>query len=242
MNLRPTSTILWAATAYALLVTGVYLWGYWGRFGLNVLEYIGIGDMVSHAAIPFLASIVWLVVVFALSTLSQPHRALPPPTEVANVVTFLQTHWRSIAILDGFAIIWVVGHVAEPERWFVVIIFIVPLIPIPANLQLFIDLVPDSSVRFWLMWASVVVIALAFAEGRTQSDHILRGEGPLLVDVVGSGLQLKSDAAHPVSYVGHIADFFVLYDSAQSQIIFLNAQRVNSLTLIQNPKAADDVL
>jgi hypothetical protein len=242
VNLRPTSTILWAASAYALLVTGLYLFGYWGRFGLNVLEYIGIGDMVSHALMPFLASIISLVFAFTLSTISQPQRPLPAPTEVAKAIRFVQTYWRTLTIVDLMAVAAVIGYCPEPERWFLAMILILPLILIPTNSQIVIDLLPNPTLRFWVVWVFFVVTALAFAEGRTQADHLLRGEGPLLVDVGGSGLQLKSDAAHPVSYVGHIADFFVLYDSAQSQIIILNAQKVNSLTLIQNPKAADDVL
>lgn len=242
MNLRPTNTVLWIAGAYALVVTALYLFGYWGRFGLNVLEYIGIGDIVSHALMPFLASIVSLVVVFALSTISRGQSVPPPPTGVVNTVKFVQTYWRPLAILDLFAIILVIGLGPEPERWFLAIILMMPLTALLTHLEFFIDLLPNPSVRSSVIGLSVVVAALAFAQGRVQADHLLKGEGPLLVDVVGSGLQLKSDAAHPVSYVGHIADFFVLYDSAQSQIVILNAQRVNSLTLIENPKAAGDVL
>lgn len=224
------------------MVTALYLFGYWGSFGLNVLEYIGIGDIVSHALMPFLASIVSLAFGAALSTISRGPSAPPPPPEVVNTIKFVQTYWRPLAILDGFAIALVLGLAPEPERWFLAIILIIPLTAMPTYLDFFIDLLPNPSVRSSVIGLSILLAALAFAEGRLQADHIVKGTGPLLVDVVGSGLQLKSDAAHPVSYVGHIEDFFVLYDSEQSQVVILNAQKVTSLTLLENPKAAPDVL
>lgn len=232
------SRILWIAGAYTLVVTGLYLFGYWGRLGLNVLEYIGIGDIVSHALMPFLATIVSLAFGFALSTVI--HGARFQSGEGADTIIgrFGRTHWRQLAILDLVAILSVVLFGTEPLKWFLVAMLMIPLTVLPTHLDYFIELMPNPSVRASLLQFPLIIAALSFAQGRLQADNLLKGAGPLLVDVVGSGLQLKSDAAHPVSYVGHVADFFVLYDSAQSQVVLLNAQKVNSLALIKNPKAA----
>src|SRR4029077_14333012 len=108
-----------------------------------------------------------------------------------------------------------------------------PLAPLLTHHDLLVALMPDPVVRGRLLSLSLTLAALSFATGRVQADQVLNRAGPILVDVAGSGLALKSDTVHLVGYVGHVADFFVLYDSAQSQVVILNAQKVNSLVLVQ---------
>jgi hypothetical protein len=70
-----TNKILWIASGYALAVAALYLWGYWERFGLNFLEYIGFGDMLRYALIPFLISMAGVVLGLALSTITHCPRS-----------------------------------------------------------------------------------------------------------------------------------------------------------------------
>jgi hypothetical protein len=124
----------------------------------------------------------------------------------------------------------------EPWGWYVVAGLLTWLSVLPTHLDYFITLMPNPRVRADLLAFGVFIAAMAFAQGRFEAYSLLRGEGPLLVDVVGSGLQLQSSQDHPVSYVGHLADFFVLYESARSHLVILNAEKVNSLVLVKNPK------
>jgi hypothetical protein len=233
------SRSLWIAGAYTLVITSLYLFGYCGRFGLNVLEFIGIGDIVSHALMPFLASMAFAILGFVISTVD-PRRDLFPPGGATDnrIGRFGRAHWRLLLTLDLWALALVAIFGPEPLRWFLIIIFIVPVATALTHLDFLIAAMPSPSVRAFVLDFSLMIAASAFAVGRLQADSLLKGAGPLLVDVVGSSLQLESDASHPVSYVGHAADFFVLYDSAQSQVVILNAQKVNSLVLTKNPKAA----
>jgi hypothetical protein len=232
------SRSLWVASAYTLLVTSLYLFGYWGRFGLNVLEFIGIGDIVSHALMPFLASMAFAVLGFVISTVD-PRRDLFPPGGGAYspIGRFGRAHWKVLLTLDLWALALVAILGPEPLRWFLVIILIMPVATALTHIDFLIAAMPNPSVRAFVLDFSLMIAAAAFAVGRQQADSLLKGAGPLLVDVVGSGLQLKSDASHPVSYVGHVTDFFVLYDSAQSQVVILNTQKVTSLVLTKNPQA-----
>jgi hypothetical protein len=40
------------ATPYALFVSALYLWAYWGSFGIAILQYLSLADIVRVAAIP----------------------------------------------------------------------------------------------------------------------------------------------------------------------------------------------
>jgi hypothetical protein len=231
---------LWILSASILVVSGLYLFGYGGRFGLNVLEYIGVGDIVSHALMPFLAAIAFAVLGFAISAVTHDDRMdrlFPPGGSEAASARFVRRHWRPFAALYLVAIGFVAMLGPEPWRWYLVVLLTFPLATLLTHHDLLIALMPDPVVRGRMLTLLLAVATFSFAQGRVQADLVLNGAGPLLVDVAGSGLTLKSDAVHPVSYVGHVADFFVLYDSAQSQIVILNAQRVNSLALTKNPKA-----
>jgi hypothetical protein len=232
---------VWILSAYTLVVTGLYLFGYWGRFGLNVLEYIGVGDIVSHALMPLLAATVFAVLGFAISAVTHDDltdRLFPPGGSGASSARFVRAHWRAFAALCLVAIGFVAVLGSEPWRWYLVVVLTFPLATLLTHYDLLIALMPDPVVRGRMLTLLLAVAAFSFATGRVQADLVLNGAGPLLVDVAGSGLTLKSDAVHPVSYVGHVADFFVVYDSAQSQIVLLNTQKVTSLALIKNPKAA----
>ena len=185
------SRSLWIAGAYTLVVTSLYLFGYWGRFGLNVLEFIGIGDIVSHALMPFLASIAFAVLGFVISTVD-PRRDLFPPGGGADnrIGRFGRAHWRLLLTLDLWALALVAIFGPEPLRWFLVIIFIVPAATALTHLDFLIAAMPSPSVRAFVLDFSLMIAASAFAVGRLQADSLLKGAGPLLVDVVGSSLQL----------------------------------------------------
>lgn len=187
---------------------------------------------------PFLAVIISMAFGAAFGTLIYGTSFQPRGGDDTVIGRFSRTYWRSLAFLDLVAMCVVVRFVPEPRCWLLVAVLMMPLASLTTNFSVLAALVPNRVVRLSLLEFPLVVAALAFAQGRVHADDLIKGEGPLLVDVVGSSLQLKFDATHPVSYVGHIADFFVLYDSAQSQVVLLNDQKVNSLALTRNPKAA----
>ncbi len=230
------SRILWIAGAYTLVITGLYLFGYWGRFGLNVLEYIGVGDIVSHALMPILATIATTILGLAIGMVAA-HGA-PGGGADTIIGRFSRTHWRPLVILDLVAMGFLARFGREPVQWFLIVVLTMPLGDLLTHHDFFIAQMPNPLVRARLLNLSLGLAALFFAIGRVQAGEVLDGKGSLFVDVAGSGLELKSDASHPVSYVGHVADFFVVYDSANSQVVFLNAQKIKSLALIRNPKAA----
>src|SRR5258708_3632512 len=93
-NLKINKTILWIASGYALMVATLYLWGYWGSFGLNFLEYIGFGDLLRYALTALLASLAGYVFGWGLSELT--HGDMFPPGGGAEtpIGRFGRKYWR----------------------------------------------------------------------------------------------------------------------------------------------------
>jgi len=229
---------VWIASGYALTVTALYLWGYWGRFGVNFLEYIGFGDMLRYALIPFLTSMAVGTLGFAISVIGPVGDLYPPGGGTDTAFgRFGRKHWRQLAALDLALVFALAKFGPALGRWYV-IATLLTLLSLPlTHLDSFIALMPNPQVRASLLSLAIFIAATAFPLGRIKAHNLLSGEGPLFVDVVGSGLQLQFNKDHPVIYVGHLAEFFVLYESASSHLVLLNAEKVSNLILVQNPKA-----
>jgi hypothetical protein len=229
--------ILWIASGYALVVAALYLWGYWESFGLNFLEYIGFGDMLRYALIPFLISMASVALGFTFSAIRNDDRLPPGGGADTSIGRFGRQYWRPLVELYLVTTVAIALFGPEPWRWYLVAVLLMWLTVVLTHLDYFINLMPNPRVRANILQFGVFIAAMAFAQGRFEAYLVLRGRGPLLVDVVDSGVQLQSSEDHPVSYLGHLADFFVLYESARSHLVVLNQQKLNSLVLLQNPKA-----
>lgn len=55
---RLTNRQLQLAVPYAIVVSVLYLFGYWGTFQINPLEYVGVGDLIKLAAYPLMTVLV----------------------------------------------------------------------------------------------------------------------------------------------------------------------------------------
>ncbi|HEY6644118.1 hypothetical protein [Povalibacter sp.] len=79
-TLRFTPYIPWVS-AYAVAAGALYLWGYWSKFHVNILEYMGLLELALAAAFPLFSAVIGLVggvvlgQVFGGNSLSQGHGA-----------------------------------------------------------------------------------------------------------------------------------------------------------------------
>ena len=76
---------------------------------------------------------------------------------------------------------------------------------------------------------------LAFYNGNLAAQAIKNGNGHQLVDVDRSRLPLKSDENNPVTLLGHLSEYFVLYESATQNVVFIRTKDDSPLFLRPNP-------
>lgn len=58
--------VIYFSTAYGFVVSMLYLFGYWSTFGINILEYIEISDVIKLSIYPILTSVGVNVAGFAI--------------------------------------------------------------------------------------------------------------------------------------------------------------------------------
>lgn len=56
-------------SAYIVVVSTLYLWGYWGYFGVDILSYVSIGDIVAISAYSVSASLFIFALSYAVGSL-----------------------------------------------------------------------------------------------------------------------------------------------------------------------------
>jgi hypothetical protein len=66
---------------YALMVSAIYLWGYWGTFGINVLDYLRVSDIIKAAVYPVVSAFAFMAIGALLGEVLSPR---PEPSAGAN--------------------------------------------------------------------------------------------------------------------------------------------------------------
>lgn len=126
---RPkTFPFIYATSAYVLLVGVLYLWAYWSEFGINVLEYLGVSDIVRIAAIPLAATVASFVIggvlaVFMVAVV--PHRILKKAFGISEAD--LDKEFR-LGIISAVILSVIVLLISGDRAWYYVgLFFIAPL-------------------------------------------------------------------------------------------------------------------
>ncbi|ELY3803194.1 hypothetical protein SMX72_001740 [Cronobacter sakazakii] len=84
------STII---STYCLLLSIAYLWGFWGHFDINILNYIGVSDIIKSAVWPMIIAVIMYLIQIALNLFNGPksnltvkYADMPKPEKIEHVI------------------------------------------------------------------------------------------------------------------------------------------------------------
>jgi hypothetical protein len=231
MDERTLRLIGYVSGIGGLAVSVIYLFGFWGSFGLNVLEYIGLGDVLAHALFPILALIALQAIPYMFGRLAAASGPQPPPPDA--LVQFGRKHWRLLGVLCVVGGVLALRLMSEPGRTVISWMFLVFLVLILVSQAVLVgELKAEMRPR---ILAAILLLSYVFITGRMDAYQIINGEAALVVDRSASGLPLSSNGDNPISYVGRLSDFYVLYESKSARIIILRTDKIGLLVLLKNP-------
>jgi len=225
--------IIAIAVPYFVVVSAAYLFGYWGAFNMNVLEYIGFADIAKISVFPLLASLAYVVAGFLISEFL--HSSRLPPGGGANTAVgrFGRKHWRGLLGIQVLLIVLLSIFGQDPWQWFSVALLIglfgTPL----SHVEQVIQLLPEPRVRSAILFYLLFLPCISFAYGRLEAHVVKTGHPTNVIDVERSKLPLKEDAKHPVCYLGLVGGVYVLFESLSGQVVFVQQ---GSTTLYVTPK------
>jgi hypothetical protein len=131
---------------------------------------------------------------------------------------------------------WSYGSSLSPYQFTVILITFLLITLFAAFANEKIDYYNKTIGLAILVGALIVLIPIyAIDAGLEGASKAKRGEGTLFVDLSASASQLPVGPHQPVSYLGRLGDFFVVYEAKTGRLIIVRTDKVESLALVPKP-------
>ncbi len=172
MNEIPYKKCLAFALPYSIAVSLLYLFGYWGFFRINVLEFVGFDDIAKLALYPLLGSLLSLWVGFATSQVLSGDRFPPGGGAQSRIRQLGRKHWQGLIIVNFLLVLISASFLPEPGKWFVVAVLVSFFSTPMTHLDYFIALIPNPRLRDTILYLLILTDALAFAFGNLDATSL----------------------------------------------------------------------
>lgn len=217
---------------YLVMVGACYLFGYWGAFQINVLEYISFTDVAKLAVYPLMASLVFALAGVALSELVHAPHFPPGGGNDTSIGRFGLRHWRLLLSLQIIVTVLVTIYAPEPGKWFVVALLVSLFSTALAHAEKLIELLPNPRFRATVLFMSLFLPTMGFALGRQQAYLVKTGAADQFVDVERSRLPLTAEGKNQVAYLGLLGNLYVLREGKTGHIVFVKQRDDSPLFLV----------
>lgn len=249
------SAKLYFASLYFITVGVLYLWGYWPRFGINILEFMEFTDILKVTAYPIVVSVLTLFVgSFLGTTVIRFQEAKAKAKSGASVnadertVEELQA---SIAKLTRdifwFKAIYVVCLLAASTAaflgWLYAWIPLPFLISIPfanklSDLPQLKQFIADRTLRLLTAFLIVTIPTSAYSAGRIAAENIIKGNS--FYYVISDIADYKGNIAEEsLRFIGHAGDYIFLFDSKKEATLFIKLDDDKAISLKKFKKEVD---
>ncbi len=161
---------------YFIAVGVLYLWGYWPTFGVNILEYAGLTDIIKTAAYPIASLFAFFALGAVLGEFLAHEDALPPGGGVhtpAGRIFRRIAPYLAVAYLAGTLLLFVFG---PDEKWRILPVLVtLPIYFVGRRYRVLSDLVANDNVRSILIFLLSALPFFAYGHGRLKAAEIVSG-------------------------------------------------------------------
>jgi hypothetical protein len=215
--------VLALITPYSLLVSLLYLFGYWGSFGINILEYIALSDVLKSAMSPLLYSSLLLFIGFSIGNLlSVPIIKYMPPGGGKDLPEAKYFRWmfRGVMALIAVVIAYKIFFESGNYRWFSIAALSMVIIPsIVGNASYFENAIPIKQIRVLIINVFLSVSFYAFGWGAIDAELAKNNDNTLKINEVVS----------EYSYIGWAGDFLFLWNKSEATVITKAKSTIQSI-------------
>lgn len=212
---------LWYAMPPFLLGVGLlFLWGYWGTFDVNVLEYLALTDVVKVAAYPILAY--GAVTLYSLVAMLWFDVHDVRRKEGGRLAVSKLFKWTMGSATVG-ASVYLIAK-GDSERW----------LSVALTLGLLVSMAAIESKRLWdriePTWFSILTVivvcmlpAIAFGLGKSNAERILMGTSfHYLVESRESlPVRVNGDAKVQPRHLGYAGDHHFFLDPLTQTLVIV---------------------
>ncbi len=212
------------ATPYATVVSLLYLIGYWSTFKINILNFIGLSDILKLALIPILL----LFVMTGILSLFVFYLGFTPPVfrQTSNTRLFqsmgrLRTFLFIIFIIGGI-VGWI--FLASEPKWFIISMLVCGTAILGIYyLATKAGIISDTRIRLLVTLLVVIPVCLAPVVGRRSGQRVMDQPTGRLVDV--KLFREYGSAAFKEKHIFDGQDNLVYLGAANDYVFFLSLDK-----------------
>lgn len=201
---------------FGILVSLLYLFGYWSTFGINILHFAALTDVIKLAIYPLFISAVLSFAGLYFQALVRGQFSETEPSKVFIELKPPAIRWvsiiASVSMIATIAVLHGNGFALSIAGVFLAFIVNINIGPLPV-LKPFL---PNPVIRQFASWAILVVLFSSFGRGRQDAEEILKGKDGKVVSTAifkGKGTEeFKSkgllEKHETLKYLGAAGDYF----------------------------------
>lgn len=229
-----TLSIKYWLAPYAIVVSTLYLWGYWGSFHVNVLEYIGITDIVKAAVYPIASAFAFFAIGAVLGEAMSPTLNIPPGgganTEIGRWLRRVAP-FVVIAYLLAVTLYFLIG---PTEKWRILPVLFAIAVYLPLkSTGILLDELKSDAARSIAVFLLAALIPFAYGRGVLEANDVLTGKNYAFAasEMPGHPVPVNAKPSELPRYVGKANDRYVFFDPMGQSILFIAASEVKALIL-----------
>jgi len=232
------------SVSFGSILAALWLMGFWGAFDVSIFEFADLTDVLKLALYPAAGS--FLLLFLAIGMVELFDKKAPAARHDAETLVKLQhqseRRVKVVVAISAALLLLVLTLVPEPSKW-----FLMTVIAGVGGAPVIDRVVPHTWVshkrlRSPLLIGILLVPGMAFVFGREHGFGVKNGNADAFVDIERSELALKVLPGKPVAYLGHIGEFFVMYETSTGTVVFISAKEHAKLFLQHNPRHVMRVL
>lgn len=224
---------------YFTVIGGLYLWLYWGYFGINIYEFISLNEIMKLSIYPVIAGSVFVVVGAILGEILRGDSLPDGGGKDTSVGKFLNNARPVFKVLWIVAVI-VLFTIKLPSEFLLVLgPFIVGPIWLRRNeLSFLVEQIPNERTRSTVVWLLLLLPFYVCYSAKSNANNILNNKKYNFIELnipatEGTSVPNKKDKLKLLGYVDQ--NLFLLFNDNKS-VVIVKMDKVQPLILHTFPE------
>lgn len=210
-------------TPYSLAVSLLYLFGFWGTFNVNILEYIALTDVVKNAMLPLLYSSAFVLIGFTIaSIMTSPMQTNMPSGGGAHLPEAKYFIWifRVITLLTLLGALYFVFFDVGRTRWLnIALLLMTPIFVVIGDAPMAEKYIAHKRLRILVVCSLTFILLCSFGWGAFDAEKAKNDDQSLKIN----GIISKH------SYVGRAGDYLFLWSKKANSIVIKYKSDIKSI-------------
>jgi hypothetical protein len=228
------ASYVYFGSLYFVTVGALYLWGYWSPFGVNILEYLALSDILKITAYPIATALLLSAVGAAIGeTLVSEDRLPPGGGKDTRIGQFLL---RFAPMLVGAYVIGTVTLLlfGPVEKWRALPVLLgLPFYVFAKQTGVMSGFIPRESPRSVVLYVLAVLPALGYGHGTLAAEKIQNAKAFAYVVSELPGYAAGDDAMKQPRLLGTAGDTIFFFDPAKAAVVLLRLETGKVIVLKQ---------